>query len=58
MQLIAIPELTMSIDEIDDEIQKKAERKIELHKELLQLDAEIMTLAALICAKAIKELGV
>ena len=57
MSLIRIPELQMSIDELDRILQDKAERKSKLHDEMMQLDAELITIASIMAAKAIKELG-
>jgi hypothetical protein len=56
MQLIAMPELKMSLDELDRILQGKAERKSELHDEMMQLEADITTILSIIAAKAIKEL--
>jgi hypothetical protein len=57
MSLIRIPEMDMSIDELDALLQDKAERKSKLHDEMMQLEAELITIASILAAKAIKELG-
>ena len=57
MSLIRIPEMNMSIDELDALLQDKAERKSKLHDEMMQLEAELITIASILAAKAIKELG-
>jgi len=57
MSLIHIPEMDMSIDELNALLQDKAERKSKLHDEMMQLDAELITIASILAAKAIKELG-
>ena len=57
MSLIRIPEMGMSIDELDALLQDKAERKSKLHDEMMQLEAELITIASILAAKAIKELG-
>ena len=57
MNTIRIPEMNMSIDELDSLLQDKAERKSKLHDEMMQLEAELITIASILAAKAIKELG-
>lgn len=57
MSLIRIPEMDMSIDELNALLQDKAERKSKLHDEMMQLEAELITIASILAAKAIKELG-
>ena len=57
MSLIRIPEMDMSIDELDALLQDKAERKSKLHDEMMQLDADLTIIMSILAAKAIKELG-
>lgn len=57
MELHRSPEMDMTLDQLSDELEKKAERKMELYQELLQLDADIVQVVAIMTAKALKELG-
>ena len=57
MTTINIPEMDMSIDELDVLLRGKAERKSKLHDEIMQLDADLVILMSILAAKAIKELG-
>ena len=57
MSLIRIPELDMSIDELDALLQDKAERKSKLHDEMMQLEADLTIIMSILAAKAINELG-
>jgi hypothetical protein len=57
MSLIRIPEMDMSIDELDALLQDKAERKSKLHDEMMQLDTDLTIIMSILAAKAIKELG-
>lgn len=57
MSLIRIPEMDMSIDELDALLQDKAERKSKLHDEMMQLEADLTIIMSILAAKAIKELG-
>ena len=57
MSLIRIPEMNMSIDELDALLQDKAERKSKLHDEMMQLEADLVIIMSILAAKAIKELG-
>ena len=57
MNTISIPEMNMSIDELDSLLQDKAERKSKLHDEMMQLEADLVIIMSILAAKAIKELG-
>lgn len=57
MNTIRIPEMNMSIDELDSLLQDKAERKSKLHDEMMQLEADLVIIMSILAAKAIKELG-
>ncbi|HWQ20337.1 MAG TPA: hypothetical protein VN455_11210 [Methanotrichaceae archaeon] len=56
MNLNHIPELDMSLDELDAKLESLADRKLKLTEELLAVEGEIGTVLAICAAKAIREL--
>lgn len=57
MKLKRAPEMDMTLDQLSKNVEEKAEQKIKLLQELMQLDADIVTLVGIMTVKAMKELG-
>lgn len=57
MNLIKPPEMNMTLDQLSTKLEEKAERKMALYQELMQLDADVIVIVGIMTANAIKELG-
>lgn len=52
-----IPEFGMTIEELYKRLEELAEKKLTLATEIMNIDAEFSSIAAIITVKAMKELG-
>jgi len=56
MDLIRIPELDMTLDELDSKLQNLARQKVELQETMLKLEGELVLVASVFAVRAIQEL--